>query len=71
MGLQIIYFDYALMEAHRDIFFGMYAHKTARNDIRFMHSLSVFIRDHQRSHVNGNTKIPNFLYVYSNFYQKL
>ena len=49
MGLQIISFDYALMAAPRDTIFGMYAHKTARNDIRYIHLLSVFIRGHQRS----------------------
>ena len=81
MGLQIIFFDYANMAAPRDTIFGLYAHKTVINDIRYIHLLSVFIRghqrsievtfSHQRSHVNGNIKIPNFLHVYSNFYQKL
>ena len=49
MGLQIIFFDYANMTAPRGTIFGMYAHKTARNDIRYIHLLSVFIRGHQRS----------------------
>ena len=55
MGLQIIFFDYANMAAPRDTIFGMYAHKTARNDIRYIHLLSVFIRGHQGSHVNINS----------------
>ena len=49
MGLQIISFDYALMTAPRDTIFGMYAHETARNDISYIHLLSVFIIGHQRS----------------------
>ena len=48
-GLEIITFDYALMAELRDTIFGMYAHKTARNDIRYIYLLSVFIRGHQRS----------------------
>ena len=34
MGLQTISFDYALIAAPRDTIFGMYAHKTGKNDIR-------------------------------------
>ena len=49
MGLQIIFFDYANMAAPRDTIFGLYAHKTVINDIRYIHLLSVFIRGHQRS----------------------
>jgi len=49
MGVKIISFDKVLITAPRDTMFGIYAHKTARNDIRYIHLLSVFIRGHQRS----------------------
>ena len=48
MGLQIIFFDYAIMAAPSDTIFGMYVHKTARNDVRYIYLLSGFIRGHQR-----------------------
>ena len=48
-GLQNIFFDYANMAAPRDTIFGLYAHKTVINDIRYIYLLSVFIRGHQRS----------------------
>ena len=54
------------MAAPRDTIFGMYAHMNARNYIRYIHLLSVFIRGHQisievtlghqRSHVNNSTQ---------------
>ena len=81
MVKKYIFFDYAILAAPRDTIFGMYAHMTARNDIRYIYLLSMFIRGHQRSievtlghqrsHVNNNTQIPNFLHVCSNFYQNL
>ena len=49
MVIKNILFDYAIMAAPRDTIFGMYAHMTARNDIRYIHLLSVFIKGYQRS----------------------
>ena len=49
MSLKMISFDFTSMAAPRDTIFGVYAHKTARNDIRYIHLISVFIRGHQRS----------------------
>ena len=48
MSLKMISFDFALMAAPRDTIFGVYAHKTARNDIIYIHLLFVFIRGYQR-----------------------
>ena len=49
MVLKTILFEYALMAAPRDTNFGMYAHMTDINDIRYIHFLSMSIKGNKRS----------------------